>query len=548
MTKIAFIGGGSLQWTPGLVNDMALTRPLDGAELAVYDIDLKALKLMTPLCRRIVEGRGSKMRVRATMDRRDALLGADFVVLCVAIGGLDAMRMDLDIPLKYGIRQSVGDTVGPGGLARGLRHIPFAIQVAREMEELCPRAWMLNLTNPMTTICRAVTKATEIRVVGLCHEVNGVRHELAGLFGVPSEEVLLQVAGINHLPVILSSRINGNDGFDMLRNWLSEHDPFEFVEDAPLVSPFQVFRDYIAVKLWLFSQTGVLYGAGDRHVAEFFPGFLSEANRFGRRFGIQLTTVDHRLEMAHQRRLELENYIPPKTASEEQLAPLMGALVGGAPGQFVVNMPNRGQIDNLPREAVVECMAIADGSGVWPICVGELPAAAHVVVAPHVDRQELIVEAALTGRYELARAALSTDPLVADPMIVAPLFAELMSTMARFIADGSDELTRQEQQHLAREIDALNDQPVEKGLAEAGPGEPVRLSVATSTIQELLDDPGARRALESHFPGMLEHPQLKMAYGMTLKQVAPFAPQILSEDKLNSLDAALLSLARARKH
>jgi alpha-galactosidase len=547
MTKIAFIGGGSLQWTPGLVNDMALTRSLDGAELVLCDINFEALKLMTPLCKGIVAHQGSRMQVRATLDRRDALLDADFVVLCVSVGGLEAMRQDLEIPLKYGIHQSVGDTVGPGGLARALRHIPFAVQVAREMGELCPEAWLLNLTNPMTTICRAVSKATGIRTLGLCHEVGGVRHGLTGLFGVSSQDVLMEVAGINHLPVILSCRVNGEDGFELLRSWLNDHDPFEYVEDAPLTSPFQVFRDYLAVKLWLFSQTGVLYGAGDRHVAEFFPGFLNEANQFGRRFGVQLTTVDHRLEMARQRRADLESFVPPQSPSDEQLAPLMGALVGGAPGQFVVNLPNRGQVDNLPRQAVVECLAYADRSGVWPISVGELPPAVHAVVAPHVDRQELIVEAALTGRHELARAALATDPLVDDPLLVAPLFDELMTALARFTSEEVAETTRNKRVQIEAEIEALNAQPVTSSFARAATDEPGRLSVANSTIQELLDDPGAREVLESHFPGMLNQPQLKMAYGMTLKQVAPFAPDILTEDKLDLLDRALGALAPSRE-
>jgi alpha-galactosidase/6-phospho-beta-glucosidase family protein len=159
--KIAFIGGGSVQWTPKLVTDMALTEALNGAELVLHDIDEDALHLLTRACERISIQAGNTLEIAATLDRTTALRDADFVILCVGIGGLAAMRNDLEIPEKYGIYQSVGDTVGPGGLARGLRHIPFAVQVAREMEQLCPKAWMLNVTNPMTTICRGVTRATE---------------------------------------------------------------------------------------------------------------------------------------------------------------------------------------------------------------------------------------------------------------------------------------------------------------------------------------------------------------------------------------------------
>jgi len=428
--KIAFIGGGSVQWTPTLVADMALTEALAGAELVLQDIDAEALDLLARASRRIVAQLGGNLCVSTTLDRAEALDGATFVILCVAIGGLPAMRHDLEIPERYGIRQSVGDTVGPGGLARGLRHIPFAVQVAREMERLCPDAWLLNLTNPMTTICRGVTRATRIRTIGLCHEVTGLRHRLADLFGVPVETITFEVAGINHLPVVLRCDVSGKDGFALLRAWLAAHDPFEFARGVELGNVFDVFIDRLALKLTLFEQLGVLFGAGDRHVAEFLPNVLTEQTEWGRRYGILLTTVDQREEMARVRRSHIEYYVNGGEwrleKSAEQLAPVMAALLGGPAGRFVVNVPNYGQIDNLPREAVVECVAEIDGLGVHPLAVGPLPHAAYAVVAPHVARQELIVEAALTGERAPALAALATDPLVRDQAVVAPLLDELI--------------------------------------------------------------------------------------------------------------------------
>ena len=424
MTKIAFIGGGSLQWAPKLVTDIALTETLAGAHLVLHDIDIQALEYMAPACNRFVEQVGGNLDISVTTDRTEALRDADFVILCVSIGGLEAMRYDLEIPEKYGVYQSVGDTVGPGGLARGLRHIPFAVQVAREMEQLCPDAWLLNLTNPMTTICRGVIRATGVRTIGLCHEITDVQAHLAGLFGVPVPAIDLEVAGINHLPVILNWTIGGQDGKALLQEWLSEHSPFEFVRDVELNTVFDVFIDRLAVKLTLFEHLGVLFGAGDRHVAEFLPGFLTDESDRGRRYGILLTTADHRKEMARLRHLEVEYFVPKR--SEEQLAPLMAALAGGPPGQFVVDVPNLGQIDGLPRDAVVECMAEVDSLGVRPLVAGPLPHAAYAVIAPHVARQELIVEAALTGQREPALAALATDPLVRDPATVKPMLNELL--------------------------------------------------------------------------------------------------------------------------
>lgn len=435
--KIAFIGGGSVQWTARLLIDMALTDALTGADLVLQDIDADALDLMRQAGNKALGELGRDLRLSTTTDRATALQGADFVILCVGIGGLKAMRNDIEIPRRYGIAQSVGDTVGPGGLARGLRHIPFAVTVAREMEQLCPNAWLLNLTNPMTTITRAITRATSIRTIGLCHEVTGVTHHLARMFEVPVDQIEVEVAGINHLPVILRFSLAGRDGIALLRSWLAEHGPFAFV-DHHADTPFEdVFWDRQAVKLTLFEQLGVLFGAGDRHVAEFFPHFLTEATGYGEKYGVLLTTIDQRETLLQHRRERVRRYVAGAheelQPSDEQLAPIMAALAGGPGGRFIVNVPNQGQIANLPRGAVVECIAQVGPLGVQPLSTGDLPYPAYAAVAPHVARQELIVEAALTGRREAALAALATDPLVHNPASVMPMFEELMRANESYV-------------------------------------------------------------------------------------------------------------------
>jgi len=423
-----------MQWTSLLTIDLALTDTLAGATLALQDIDAGALDLMARATRRITSQLERDLKIEATTDRAEALRGADFVILCVAIGGLAAMRDDLAIPSRYGIAQSVGDTVGPGGLARGLRHIPFAVQVAREMEQLCPAAWLLNLTNPMTTICRGVTRATSIRTIGLCHEVGGVRHSLADLLGVPPSAVEISVGGINHLPALLQFSADGRDGAPLLRDWLAEHGSFAWTSRHSEDPMKEVFFDRLAVKLTLFEQTGILFGAGDRHVAEFFPNFLTETTGYGERYGVMLTTIEQREELLRYRRARAEQFVngaPEQLErSPEQLAGVIAALAGGRPGRFVVTGPTRGQIDNLPRDAVVECMAELDSLGVRPISVGALPYPAYAAIAPHVARQELIVEAALTGRREPALAALASDPLLRDPAPVAPMLDALLAANA----------------------------------------------------------------------------------------------------------------------
>ncbi len=435
--KIAFIGGGSVQWTTMLVTDLAMNTTLAGAELALHDIDADALALMTRASRRVVEQLEGKMTITSTTDRSEALRDASFVIFCVAIGGLGAMRQDLAIPERYGIYHAVGDTVGPAGLARSLRHIPFAVQVAREMERLCPDAWLLNLTNSMTTICRGITRTAAIRTVGLCHEVDLFRrHRLAPLFNVSPESIDVEVAGINHLPAILRFRLGDQDGAPALRAWLDQHGPFEFVADHLPEPHRDVFKDRLAVKLSLFEQLGVLFGAGDRHLAEFFPRFLSEASGRGARYGVLLTTIEHRATNAQARREWVERFVNGEPAklehSAETLAPVMAALAGGPPGRFVVNVPNAGQIDNLPRDAVVECVAEVDSLGVRPVAVGTLPPPLYAAFAPHVAWQELVVEAALTGRLAPARAAMALDPLVPDPAVVDPMLDELLAANAQW--------------------------------------------------------------------------------------------------------------------
>ena len=344
------------------------------------------------------------------------------------------MRNDLAIPWRYGVAQSVGDTVGPGGLARGLRHIPFAVQVAREIEQLCPNAWLLNLTNPMTTICRAVTHATSVRTIGLCHEVGGVRDNLAKLFDVAPAAIEMSVGGINHLPALLHFTVDGIDGVPLLRAWLAEHGPLAWAGQRAENALLDVFADRLAVKLTLFEQTGVLFGAGDRHLAEFFPNFLTEATSYGERYGVLLTSIEQREELLRLRRVRTEQFVAgatePLERSSEQLASVIAALAGGPAGRFVVNVPNQGQIDNLPRAAVVECMAEIGPLGLRPLAIGALPHAAYATMAPHVARQELIVEAALTGRRAPALAALASDPLLRDPATVAPMLDALLAANA----------------------------------------------------------------------------------------------------------------------
>lgn len=426
--KVAFIGGGSYSWGPTLLGDLALSQVLD-SQLCLMDIDAVAGERLCRLGQRYMQQQGAPFQVIYTPSLAEALDGADYVILSITTGGLEAMRGDLEIPERYGIYQSVGDTVGPGGIARALRNIPVVVDIAREMERRCPAAWLINVTNPMTTLCRAVTTATAVRTVGLCHELRGVQRRAAALLGGEPVLPVWRVAGINHLPWIVGVDVQALAGFyeRMLRAL-----PTPFADDDP-------FQDNFRVKMDLLDLYGTFPAAGDRHVAEFFPSYLSNPAEARERYGVRLTTITDREAILARsvetvlRQLDGREAVSLRQSSE-QAVPVIEALAGFRRGEFVVNIPNHGQIAGLPAGVVVECMATIDEAGVHP---HEAPALSTAVLAwlhTHVAAQELVVAAALEGRFESALQAVLLDPLSqrlrSDE--ARRLLRELISHNARF--------------------------------------------------------------------------------------------------------------------
>jgi len=427
--RIVIIGGGSYQWVPKLVVDVANTRSLHEAEIVLCDIDPGPLPRMVDLVHHIGEIRGIPITATATTDQRVALEGADFVVVSISTGGFESMRHDLEIPARYGIRQSVGDTVGPGGIVRALRNVPVMVGIADDMADLCPGAWLLNLTNPMTTLCRAVTKATSVPTVGLCHEVTISQFVLSLLLDVSFLSIRPTVVGVNHLPFIVELDIDGDDGLARLGALLAEQDQHA---DEPLAMPFPkglgreklsdgpdwTKGDLLAanrVKLTLFERFGVLPGAGDRHLVEFFPGFLTEDSGWGERWGVQLTSIEDR-EYWQQRHIDaFEAMLAATEVSEmpsgEMVAGVIDSLMTGRPRSFPLNVPNTGQVADLPADVVTESICSVDGDGVR----GGAPVAAPPALAESLQQvsaaQELTVDAALTGDRDQVFAAMFVDPL-----------------------------------------------------------------------------------------------------------------------------------------
>ncbi len=444
--RIVIVGGGSYGWTPTIVRDMVVTKELAGSTIVLEDIDKKALALTARACRKIIAQSKAKFTLKTTTSEREALKGADFVVLTISTGGFDAMEADVELPKKYGIYQSVGDTVGPGGISRSLRNIPVVVKLARNMERLCPDAWLLNYTNPMTTLTRAVTSETSIRCIGLCHELYGTLGVVQRLFGLKdwTKEISVKCAGVNHLLWVTEMAINGEDGFAMLRDYLKN--PAKYADRQKRAGGRKINLTHAEthlgsnrVKFELFNIFGALPAAGDRHVAEFFPYFLTEANNMGADWGVKLTTVPQRRNewrpnsekncraiATGKRKMKMKR-------SHEAVSLIIAGLAGHRTTIDVVNLPNDGQVPELPLDAVVETMGVCDASGARGLPAGELPPGVATILQRHCDNQEMTVEAALTGDKELAFKALVNDPLVLDLKTARKMFNEMLKANRRWL-------------------------------------------------------------------------------------------------------------------
>ena len=420
MTQEAFvlIGAGSTVFTPGLLNDLARSRAFDGVSVRLVDVVPEAAETMARLGRRIGEAAGSTMTVEAVADRREALKDARFVATTIAVGSATGWRADLDIPEAYGIHQTVGDSVGPGGVLRALRHIPELLAIAADIADVAPTAQLINYSNPLTANVRAVTKHTPVKAVGLCHGTMHTKTALASDLGVDPASVSTLFAGLNHLCWLLDIRSGPEDLYPRLRELVRQR---AGGEDAPLSRTEGV---HSAVSADLMQTFGLYPAPGDRHVSEFFSGYLSRAADGGLGWGLQ-GGQDMTREYIHEKgRLwdslraqaeGAEQLAPARNQEAERLVAIAEALrTGNEHVELPVNLTNGGLIANLPAEAVVEVPAVVGAHGIRGVSVGRLPDAIAAVLSARAQQQELTVEAAVSGAREVALQALALDPLVPD--------------------------------------------------------------------------------------------------------------------------------------
>jgi alpha-galactosidase len=412
--KITIIGGGSYQWAPTIVADLLQLPSLADTELVLQDINPNPLPLMKAFAEKASESLGAHATVETTTDQRAAIDGADAVVVTISTGGFASMRQDLEVPERYGVKQSVGDSVGPGGISRALRNIPILVGIAKDIEVLAPDAWLLNITNPMTVLTRSVLRETNVKAVGLCHEIVNFLWDLSIVTGTQWQDFQPVLTGVNHFPVVTSLPMGDRDGLQWLRELADNESP-----DEPGVEEWKSlagFRARHAVKLDLLKRFGALPTAGDRHLVEFLPGYLTEESDWGAAYGVHLTTIEDREEHQGQYVARVQRMLDggepiPSWQSGEMVAPVLDSLVTGTVRELPLNIANHGQAADLPPEVVVEGYCVVDKEGIRGRDVVSAPAPLAELLRRHAAVQELTVEAAVSGDRDLAVAAMSLDPL-----------------------------------------------------------------------------------------------------------------------------------------
>ncbi len=449
MPKITFIGAGSTVFARNLLGDILSYPELAGATISLYDIDAARLRTTEVVARRLAQGLGARPTIETTVDRRAALDGADYAIAMFQIGGYKpGTVIDFEIARKYGLRQTIADTLGIGGIMRGLRTIPVFLDVCRDMAELCPDATLLNYVNPMAINTWAINRATAIKTVGLCHSVQGTAEQLAADIGVSVEEINYVVAGINHMAFYLKFERQTQTGVEDLYPRLRQ-----------VIAEGRV-PDWNRVRYEMLARLGYFVTESSEHFAEYVPWFIKrDRPDLIERFNIPLDEYIRRCEvqiagwefmravlerpgvavdvdalranlMAAGAREEEVGWemdrlarLDAVTRSHEYGSGIIHSMETGIPRVIYGNVPNHGLIDNLPQGCCVEVPCVVDKNGIQPTHIGALPPHLAALMQTNINVQALTVEAALTGQREHIYHAAMLDPHTAAELDLAQIWA-----------------------------------------------------------------------------------------------------------------------------
>jgi alpha-galactosidase len=420
MTKITFIGAGSLEFTADLVRDILTFPLLEDAQIFLMDIDAERLEFVKQAVDKLTEAGKYPATVSATLDRVEALKDADVVLTTILVGGVEVWRHDIEIPKKYGVDVNVGDTRGPSGIFRFLRTLPSMLEIVHDMEKYCPNAILLNYTNPMAMLCGALQRQTYIPVTGLCHSVQGVARRLAGWIGAPYSEVNYVCAGINHQAWYLKYEVNGHDGYPLIHKAISEN-PVVYNEEPVTNEIFLALGYYVTESSghnseynWWFRKRPDLIEKYCTHATGWNPGvYAFNVKRYLERESTWKDMVKERLSTPLT--------IKDLQRGQEYAACIINALRGGEPFKFNGNVRNTSLVTNLPEGACVEVPVYVDRAGFHPMHVGALPPECALLTQLSSGIEEMVITAALTGDPMMVYRAICHDPLTAAVLSLAEI-------------------------------------------------------------------------------------------------------------------------------
>ncbi|TFH15961.1 alpha-glucosidase/alpha-galactosidase [Candidatus Bathyarchaeota archaeon] len=413
MVKIVLVGAGSSVFGYNSVLDAVNIPALNGAELMLHDIDETRLNAMSGLACRMNDETGANLEINHAVDQEEALRDADFVLVSIEVERMKRWRQDWEIPFKHGIKQVIGENGGPGGLFHTWRNLPPVLDIAYTMEEVCPDAWLLNYTNPVPRLCMAIDRYTDIKTVGLCHEVEHQLQRLASLMGIPTAILDPVSAGLNHFSWYKELRLkDGTDAYPMLDEALKKAKGFQ-----PLCRA-------------MYRQFGLYPSTDDNHLGEYLAYSWDATPEKVR--GLNWI---NRCDEEGQRNWERINRliegkeplaVKGKLSGERAMHIIAGIIGNSNHMELQVNMPNAGQVSNLIKDAIVETPAIINKGGIHPIQVGEMPEGLAALCNIQIMVQSLVVEAGVSGNMGKAKQALLVDPVVNDQEKALAAFDELM--------------------------------------------------------------------------------------------------------------------------
>jgi len=429
MSKIAMIGAGSIVFCKTLMMDILATPALKDSEFRLMSRTMPKLKRIKRFADKVIKENGLKASVSVTLDRREALKDADHVIAMLQIGGVDAFEADYRIPLKYGVDQCIGDTMGPGGVFRALRTIPVMLDLARDVRELCPKACILNYVNPMAPVCWAFGTAPEVRFIGLCHGVQTTLDLISRYVGVNKNEIDCLVAGINHMAWFLTLEHKGKDLYPLFKKNCEK--PEYYINEKVRIEVMRHFGYFMT------ESTG--------HLSEYLPWFRKNKKAldlycdepaFGGESGAYYKWCRLIADKLEDTDMLAEEPTALKQRSVEYCSYILEALETGVPFKLQGNVRNEGYITNLPNGCCVEVPVFVDKMGFHPTFVGDLPVQLAALNQSNVTVQGLAVQAAMTGDPELAVAACAMDPLASAVLTLKEsrdMAAEMLQAEAKWL-------------------------------------------------------------------------------------------------------------------